>query len=158
MSWIQYVVKGAGYNLAAISQYRQYQYQSAVAETGKSQKLIESKSLRDKADFDVKQHRRDVEKFKGKQKVSYLKSGVTMSGSVLEVLADTDVQARLDEDIIRYNAEVGAQRSDYEAGLYEAASTQAKRAAPLAFAGTLLAGAGSVSGGGSYGGSSGGGK
>ena len=73
---------------------------------------------RQKADYDIKVHREKVHRLKGKQKVSLLASGVRLSGSAIDLLADTEIQAFLDEEAIRYNAELVGWGKNAEAANY----------------------------------------
>ncbi len=54
------------------------------------------------AGIEAERHRDKIRRLKATQRASYAKSGVTMEGSPLEVLADTQAQADLDEMIIRH--------------------------------------------------------
>lgn len=76
-------------------------------------------------EIDVERHRREVKRLKAIQRAKYAKAGVKMEGSPLEVLADTQAQADLDEMIIRYGGQV-------RAGAYEREGMFARRAGEAA--------------------------
>ncbi len=131
--------------VSAAASYRQGQYQQAVGKANAKAQRQDAQALKDKAEFDIAQHRRDVGKFKSVQTMNLLKSGVTMSGSALDLLADTEVQARVDEDIIRYNAESGAAHLETGARMSRAEGTQGKRAGEMGAGSSLLSSAGTYS-------------
>jgi hypothetical protein len=52
--------------------------------------------------------RQSIDRLRGEQRAQYSKAGVTMSGSALDVLADTTMQGERDALAIRYGAEIKA--------------------------------------------------
>lgn len=140
-----YIITALAAAVSAGSAYRQGQYAEAVGEANAQADRQTAQTLKDKAEFDVQQHRRDVSKLKSSQTTSLLKSGVTLSGSALELLADTSVQARVDEDIIRYNTESGSSALETRARMSEAEGAQGKRAGEVGAVSSLLSSTGKFS-------------
>lgn len=92
-------------------------------------------------ELDVARHRERIKRLRSTQRAKYAKSGVKMEGSPLEVLADTQVQADLDEMIIRHGGQVRAGAYARE-GMFERQAGRAAETADYISAGnSLLAGA-----------------
>lgn len=141
--------------ISAISQYRQGQYEQSAAGYSAAQAGISAREqdelaadARKRGSLEIAQHREDVKRLKSQQEMSYLASGVQLQGSALDLLADTNVQARLDEDIIKYNVESEARGYESkarsyrsEAGLLKYQGRQAATGGKIKAASSLLSGA-----------------
>ena len=93
------------------------------------------------AGIEAERHRDKIRRLKATQRASYAKSGVTMEGSPLEVLADTQAQADLDEMIIRHGGEVSANAYKMEGMFARRAGRSAETAGYIGAGSSLLAGA-----------------
>lgn len=139
---IAYGIMALGTGLSAWSYYQQGVFQKETMGMQAEQQKSEARAAKAQAEFDVERHREYVKRFKSTQKMSLLKAGVQLEGSALDLLADTEVQARLDEDIIRYNAETRAQKLEWGATMSEVGGKQSKRAGTTQAFSTLLSSAG----------------
>lgn len=74
----------------------------------------------------------------GRQKALYAKAGVELSGSPLEVLADTEAQYELDKQLAAYNTEVDRTRYLYGARNYNDMAKSIMTQGFLNAGGTLL--------------------
>jgi hypothetical protein len=83
----------------------------------------------------------------GTQRAAVGKSGFTMAGTPLAIMADTVSQYELDRQTARWNAEIKAGRYESQANIYESSAKQQKQKASRAVGKALLGsaiGAGSV--------------
>jgi hypothetical protein len=87
--------------------------------------------------FETSRLREQGEALRGRQRVAAAKSGVSRTGSVLEVMRKSAEEEELEAINIQFGAEAGAQSKLFEA-------KQIKKAAPVKAAGTLLTGFGSL--------------
>lgn len=113
---------------------------SSQIQSGRTQsKLLEREAElgRRSADFEESRLREEAERVKGRQRTAIAKSGVTQTGSVLDVMRASAEEAELEALNIRFGAEAGAQSRLFEA-------RQIGSAAPVQAAGTLLTGVGSL--------------
>lgn len=132
----------AGVLISAFSVYQQGQYQKAVGKYNAEMARREGEIQKARGDIELRQHREKLKRLKGSQKVAFLKSGVQLgSGSALEVLADTEAQAALDEEIIKYNTKAGIWGKEAEAGLSLMSARQGEVAGTLGAGSTILKGA-----------------
>jgi uncharacterized protein YdbL (DUF1318 family) len=86
-----------------------YEYNAAVARQ-------EATAKRRAAEIDIERQEKYRKSYLAKQEALYAKAGVQLSGSPLEVIADTSSEFLYDQMITRYNAEIGARASISEAG------------------------------------------
>ena len=126
---------------SAYGSYRQGQTAEAIAESGAEQQRLDAIARRQKAQFDIERQRVRVRKLKGTQIVNLLASGVQLQGTALDILADTEVQAALDEDIIRFNAELAARGLEQSARISQFTGKEAATAGKITAGSTLLASA-----------------
>lgn len=137
---IPYVI---GLAISAYSIYQQGQYQKATGKYNAEMARREGEMQKARGDIELQQHRDRLKRLKGSQKVAFLKSGVQLgSGSALEVLADTEAQAALDEDIIKFNTAAQVWGKQAESELSLAKGRQAGRAGTLGAGATILEGVG----------------
>lgn len=146
LSTLAYISMIAGTTVAAASALQQGAYQSKVANYNARVLENEKIAIQQKADMDVEEHRERVLRTKASQKVAYLKSGVSLSGSAEDVLSDTERRGLLDEKIIRYNASQGIAGTSAEIALTLAEGKQKKKAGYINAGTSLLAGAGKFAG------------
>lgn len=117
----------AGTGLQAASQIQAGRTQSKLLER-------EAEIGRRSAAFEESRLREEAESLRGRQRTAAAKSGVTQTGSILEVMRDSAEEAELEALNIRFGSEAGAQSRLFEA-------RQVSKAAPIQAAGTLLTGA-----------------
>lgn len=111
------------------------QFQGASTQS----KLLEREAALGKASaaFEESQLRKRGVSLAGSQRVAAAKSGVTQTGSILDVMRQTAEDVELEALNIQFGAEASSQ-----ARLFEA--KQIKRAAPIQAASTLLSGFGTL--------------
>ena len=101
-------------------------------------------------ELEVARHRERTKRLQARQRASYAKAGVLMEGSPLEVLADTQAQADLDQLIIEHGGYV-SERAQKRSAMWERQAGKSAQTAGYIGAGTsLLAGAYSAYSGYSY--------
>ena len=93
------------------------------------------------AGIEAERHRDKIRRLKATQRASYAKSGVTMEGSPLEVLADTQAQADLQEMIIRHGGQVEANAYERKGMFARRAGRSAETAGYISAGSSLLQGA-----------------
>ncbi len=133
---------------AAAGAYVQYREGQTAKKIGKQQaasRREDARILRENAEFEIEQQRERVRRFKGTQKVSLLASGVQLEGTALDILADTEIQAQLDRDIIRRNADLAARGLETQARISAFTGSEAATAGSIRAGSTLLASAGKFS-------------
>lgn len=89
---------------------------------------------RERIKLDLQRHRRNVRRVRGEQQVQFVAAGVRGdTGSALDIIADTQEQAALDEKLIEAGGEA-------RATFAEASARQSRLQGAQVFAGGLLAG------------------
>ena len=82
------------------------EYNARLAENNRKIKDMEAKQIMSvHNDFNLPKFDKTVEEIQGTTRVSYLKSGVTLSGTVIESLYANALELETDRDIMQYNAE-----------------------------------------------------
>ena len=120
---------------------QQADYNAAVAEE-------DAKAAKAKAEYDEKAHRENVRKILATQRALYGKSGLSMEGSPLLVMEDTEKQGELDALAIRYGGDVASARARSEANVAKMTgrnNAYAAKAGYMQAGSTLLSGAASAS-------------
>ncbi|MBT5750867.1 MAG: hypothetical protein HOI39_07050 [Flavobacteriales bacterium] len=86
-----------------------------------------------KAEFDIAQFQKDFKKMEGTTKVALAKSGVVMdSGSAYNIQLSNAYEAKLQEQLIKYNSEVAVANKMEEANFARISGQMAKNEAKLA--------------------------
>lgn len=95
--------------------------------------------IRTKGAYDERQQQAQANRLLAEGRVAVAKSGGTMSGSALDVMADSAAQAEMDRQAIRYNTDIDVLGQQSQASMYK---SQAKRARTMGLigAGTALLG------------------
>ena len=126
-------VSAAGSIVSGIAGSQSYRAQAAYADRQaqltRQKGAYESARLRD-------QHDRQLASMRGQ----YLSSGIALSGSAADVLADSAAEASLDEQAIRFGSEINAGNLEYQGKMARANASNAM------IGGFLDAGAGFVKG------------
>lgn len=87
----------------------------ANAQAAREQAAREAERTR----IELERHRQDVRKLKGTQTVQFAAAGVRLSGSALDVMADSAARAELDADLIAAGGELRESRALSEAREFE---------------------------------------
>jgi len=89
--------------------------------------------LEAKAEFDIAQFQKDFRKMEGETKVALAKSGVVMdSGSAYNIQLSNAYEAKLQEQLIKYNSEVAVANKMEEANFARISGQMARNEAKLA--------------------------
>ena len=141
---IPYVVAGTS--------IMQYQQQGAIgkynqAANNRAADVLEGQAtqIEQKAEFDIAQFNKTYQKVKGETRVSLAKSGVQIgSGSAYNIALSNALEAKLQENLIRYNSQVAAANKREEAsfarikGSIARQESKLKQIQTIAYAGTTL--------------------
>jgi len=119
-----------------------------IAERNAEKLRMDAETAIKLGDRDVKIFDNQFETLQAEAEMAYLKSGVTLSGTALEVLENNYAQAEMEKETIRYNAKVDSADkielsviSQMQGAAALARGQNAKRASYLKAGSTLLAGA-----------------
>ena len=114
--------------------------------------------IEQKAEFDIAQFQKDFRKMEGETTVALAKSGVELgTGTAYNIELSNAYEAKLQENLIRYNSEVAASNKMEEANFARIRGSMARQQAKMAQintiaqTGTSLMSMGGSSGGGSTG-------
>ena len=89
--------------------------------------------LEAKADFDIAQFRKNFTKIEGETRVALAKSGVVMdSGSAYNIQLSNAYEAKLQENLIKYNSQVAVANKMEEANFARIRGTMARNESKLA--------------------------
>ena len=89
--------------------------------------------LEAKAEFDIAQFQKDFKKMEGETTVALAKSGVELgTGTAYNIELSNAYEAKLQENLIRYNSEVAAANKMEEANFARIKGTMARQSARLA--------------------------
>lgn len=134
---IPYVVAGTS--------IMQYQQQGAIgkynqAANNRAATVLEGQAaqIEQKAEFDVAQFNKTYQKVRGETTVALAKSGVQIgSGSAYNIALSNALEAKLQENLIRYNSQVAAANKREEASFARIKGNIARQEARLAQIGTI---------------------
>ena len=123
----------------------QYKQQGAIGKFNQSvanrnAQVLEGQAtqIEQKAEFDIAQFQKDFKKFEGSTKVSLAKSGVELgTGTAANIELSNAYEAKLQENLIKYNSEVAASNKMEEANFARISGTIARNEARLAQIGTI---------------------
>ena len=94
--------------------------------------------IEQKAEFDVAQFNKTYQKVKGETRVSLAKSGVQIgSGSAYNIALSNALEAKLQENLIRYNSQVAAANKREEASFARIKGSIARQESKLKQIGTI---------------------
>ena len=140
------VAMGVG---ALLSAKGQLDAGDAAREAGDAEgDLLEKNANRveEMGEYTAFRHNMKVKKVLGAGRAAYAASGVTMSGSAMNVMRESAVEGERDRLAILYNAEVKADTMRDQASIARYSGRAAQRAAQYSAAGSLLGGAGRTMG------------
>lgn len=95
---------------------------------------------KNQADIEEHNFRTGIERLMGEQRAGYAKGGVTFSGSVLDVQADTAMQAERDALTIQYSGLIKANNFKTQAAIQRVSGRSAVTAGWLGATGSILTG------------------
>ena len=132
MSWQMAVVGALGAS--------QYQAQGKIGKYNQSvqnrnAQVLEGQAtqIEQKAEFDVAQFQKQFRKLEGETTVALAKSGVELgTGSAYNIELSNAYEARLQENLIKYNSQVAANNKMEEANFARISGTIAKNEAKMA--------------------------
>ena len=123
----------------------QYQQQGAIGKFNQSvanrnAQVLEGQAtqIEQKAEFDIAQFQKQFRKLEGETTVALAKSGVELgTGSAYNIELSNAYEAKLQENIIKYNSEVAAANKMEEANFARIRGTMARQEAKMAQIGTI---------------------
>mgnify|MGYP003389878852 FL=1 len=123
----------------------QYQAQGAAGKynqgvNNRNAQVLEGQAiqLEQKAEFDVAQFQKSFKKIEGETRVGLAKSGVQIgSGSAYNIELSNAIEAKLQEELIEYNAKVASANKMEEANFARISGQIAKNNAKMAQIGTI---------------------
>ena len=138
--------------ISAASSVMQFTQQGAIgkynqAANNRAATVLEGQAaqIEQKAEFDIAQFNKTYQKVKGETRVSLAKSGVQIgSGSAYNIALSNALEAKLQENLIRYNSQVAAANKREEAsfarikGSIARQESKLKQIQTIASAGTTL--------------------
>ena len=146
-----FLAPAAPYIVAGTS-IMQYQQQGAIgkynqAANNRAAEVLEGQAaqIEQKADFDIAQFKKSYQKVRGETRVALAKSGVQIgSGSAYNIALSNALEAKLQENLIKYNSQVAAANKREEAsfakikGSIARQESKLKQIQTIASAGTTL--------------------
>lgn len=102
--------------------------------------------VEDMGDYAAFRHGMKVKKVLGAGRAAYASSGVTMSGSAMDVMRESAVEGERDRLTIIYNAETKAETMRGQAAVARYSGKSAREASKYAAAGSLFSGIGQTAG------------
>ena len=123
----------------------QYKQQGAIGKFNQSvanrnAQVLEGQAtqIEQKAEFDVAQFNKTYQKVKGETRVALAKSGVQIgSGSAYNIALSNALEAKLQENLIKYNSQVAAANKREEASFARIKGSIARQQSKLAQIGTI---------------------
>ena len=131
---------GAATAFTAVMGAAQYQAQGKIGKYNQSvqnrnAQVLEGQAaqIEQKAEFDVAQFQKQFRKLEGETTVALAKSGVELgTGSAYNIELSNAYEARLQENLIKYNSQVAANNKMEEANFARIRGTMARQDAKLA--------------------------
>ena len=123
----------------------QYKQQGAIGKFNQSvanrnAQVLEGQAtqIEQKAEFDIAQFQKDFRKMEGETTVALAKSGVELgTGTAANIELSNAYEAKLQENLIRYNSQVAAANKMEEANFARIRGTMARNDAKMAQIGTV---------------------
>ena len=134
----------AGAGLSAYSQIEQSKAQEKMSQYNAAVARQDAEAAREAAAYEELRHKDETGRLRGRMLALYGKSGVTMEGSPLEVMAESAAQAELDTLAIRRAGATAASRHEAQAQLDVIRGRSARRAGYYGAGTTLLSSAGQI--------------
>ena len=123
----------------------QYKQQGAIGKFNQSvanrnAQVLEGQAtqIEQKAEFDIAQFQKDFKKMEGETTVALAKSGVELgTGTAYNIELSNAYEAKLQENLIRYNSQVAAANKMEEANFARIRGSMARQQAKMAQIGTI---------------------
>ena len=123
----------------------QYQQQGAIGKFNQSvanrnAQVLEGQAtqIEQKAEFDIAQFQKDFRKMEGQTTVALAKSGVELgTGTAYNIELSNAYEAKLQENLIRYNSQVAVNNKMEEANFARIRGSMARQQAKMAQIGTI---------------------
>jgi len=143
-----------------VAQYKQQgaigKFNQSVANRNAAVLEGQATQIEQKAEFDIAQFQKDFRKMEGQTTVALAKSGVELgTGTAYNIELSNAYEAKLQENLIRYNSQVAVNNKMEEANFARIRGSMARQQAKMAQIGTIAQTGTSLM---SMGGSSGGGS
>ena len=98
----------------------------------------QKEQIEQKAEFDIAQFKKQFSKIEGTTRVAFASSGVEIgSGSAANIMLSNAYEAKLQENLIKYNSQVAANNKQEEANFARIKGTMARNESNLARIGTI---------------------
>jgi hypothetical protein len=128
--------------LMGVAQYKQQgaigKFNQSVANRNAQVLEGQATQIEQKAEFDIAQFQKDFKKFEGSTTVALAKSGVELgTGTAANIELSNAYEAKLQENLIRYNSQVAAANKMEEANFARISGQMAKQQARMAQIGTI---------------------
>ena len=131
--------------ISAASSVMQFTQQGAIgkynqAANNRAATVLEGQAaqIEQKAEFDIAQFNKTYQKVKGETKVALAKSGVQIgSGSAYNIALSNALEAKLQENLIRYNSQIAAANKREEASFARIKGSIARQQSKLSQIGTI---------------------
>ena len=136
--WVGGALMLAGGALGAVGQMGNASAQAAQMNFNARQAELDAQIARENAAIKARQIREYGRQLKGKQRTQYAKSGVRMSGTPLEVLADTMEKIELDAISVKRQGEFQAGQSEASAKFTKGMAGATKKAGTISAFSTML--------------------
>jgi len=108
-------------------------FNQSVAERNAAVYEDQAYQIEQKAEFDIAQFQKDFRKMEGETTVALAKSGVELgTGSAYNIELSNAYEAKLQENLIRYNSQVAAANKMEEANFARIRGTMARQEAKMA--------------------------
>jgi hypothetical protein len=108
-------------------------YNQSVSERNAQVLLGQKDQIEAKAEFDIAQFQKDFKKIEGETRVALATSGVELgTGSAYNIELSNAYEAKLQENLIKYNSEVAANNKQEEANFARIRGTMARQESKLA--------------------------
>jgi hypothetical protein len=138
MGWVYAAVAVAGAVVSAYGTYRSSQAAASSAEYNAQMARYEGEYAQKQAQFQEQQHRRNVARFIGEQRVAGARAGSTGAGSDVTPFLETAKQAEVEAALIRYGGSLDTWSSEAQRNLLKAQAGEYRVAGYLQGGGTIL--------------------
>ena len=134
---------GATFTAAmGVAQYKQQgaigKFNQSVANRNAAVLEGQAAQIEQKAEFDIAQFQKDFRKMEGQTTVALAKSGVELgTGTAANIELSNAYEAKLQENLIKYNSQVAASNKMEEANFARIRGTMARQESKMAQIGTI---------------------
>lgn len=144
LATIATVATVVGTGISAYGTYESMQQQADMTDYNAALADAEAKQVQAETREKATRARRENDRFKSKQRAAFAKSGITSTGTPLEVMSQTAADLELGVLDLAYQGETKRRALLNKASINKYQAGSLKDAAPIATAGVLLGGATSI--------------